>query len=83
MDINALHALRDGKTVRRRRAFSPFIHISHETPLMSMLYNITRPPQDADAPKKPLVRAAKQKIAATTTKPGGSMVAYSKERRTF
>ncbi len=83
MDINDLHSVRDGNTVRRRRAFTPFIHISHNTPLMKMLYNITRPPQDPVLLKKPLVRAAKKKIAAGTTKPGGSMVSYAKERKNF
>jgi hypothetical protein len=83
MDINDLHDLRDGKTVRRRRTFNPFIHISHDTPLMRMLYNITRPAQDPGELKKPLVLAAKKKIAAATTRPGGSMVSYTKERRKF
>jgi len=43
MDINDLHDLRDGASPRRHRTFNPFIHIAVDSPLMQMLFTITRP----------------------------------------
>jgi hypothetical protein len=83
MNVQHLHDLRDGKSVRRRRAFNPFVHISIDTPLMQMLFNITRPPQDKPAVKKGIVLATKRKVAPTTPTAGGSMVAYKKERKKY
>ena len=78
MDINDLHALRDGASVRRHRRFNPFIHLSTDTPLMQMLFTITRPvAPEVGTVKKHLVR---KKIVKAAALPAGSMVAYAKER---
>jgi hypothetical protein len=78
MDINDLHALRDGASTRRQRRFNPFIHLSTDTPLMRMLFSITRPPAaEMNATKK---RVTRKKVVKAATVPSGSMVAYNKER---
>jgi hypothetical protein len=78
MDINDLHDLRDGASSRRHRAFNPFIHLSPETPLMRLLFSITRPGgNDAKLANK---RVARKKVVHAAKLPAGSMVAYSKER---
>jgi hypothetical protein len=79
MDINDLHALRDGESPRRHRRFNPFIHISTETPLMRMLFSITRP-VEAGGVKPAAKRVVRKKIVKASTLPAGSMVAYNKER---
>lgn len=79
MDLHHLHELRDGKAAPKRRAFNSFIHVATDTPMMRVLFNITRPANDVPETKTPIVRAAKKKIAAAT-KMGGSMVSYTKER---
>ena len=79
MDINDLHDLRDGASLRRRRTFNPFIHISTETPLMRMLFSITRPAGIHDH-KPANKRVVRKKVVRATTLPAGSMVAYNKER---
>ena len=79
MDINDLHDLRDGASPRRHRAFNPFIHLSPETPLMRMLFAITRPGGIHD-PKPANKRVVRKKVVRAATLPSGSMVAYSKER---
>jgi hypothetical protein len=79
MDINDLHDLRDGASVRRRRTFNPFIHLSTETPLMRMLFSITRPGGIHDH-KPAHKRVVRQKVVRASTLPAGSMVSYSKER---
>ena len=83
MNVQHLHDLRDGKSIRRKRKFNPFVHISVDTPLMQMLFNITRPPADEIPKKKGIVLATKKKVAPTTPTAGGSMVAYKKERKKF
>jgi hypothetical protein len=79
MDVNDLHALRDGASVRRRRTFNPFIHLATDTPLMQMLFSITRPggAHEHVAAHKRVVR---KKVVKASTLPAGSMVSYSKER---
>ncbi len=78
MDINDLHDLRDGASPRRHRRFNPFIHLSTDTPLMRMLFTITRPAApEVGTSKKRVVR---KKVVKATTLPAGSMVAYAKER---
>ena len=77
MDINDLHDLRDGALPRRHRPFNPFIHLSTETPLMRMLFSITRPGSDVKIVNKRVVR---KKIVHVAKLPAGSMVAYNKER---
>jgi hypothetical protein len=79
MDINDLHDLRDGASTRRRRMFNPYIHISTDTPLMRMLFSITRPP-GADDAKPAHKRVVRKKVVRAAKLPAGSMVAYSKER---
>jgi hypothetical protein len=82
MDINDLHDLRDGKSIRKRRAFNPFIHVDVNRPLMRMLFNITRPPEDPNLTK--LKKTVKKQIFAAKPKPataGGSMVSYRKEHK--
>ena len=79
MDINDLHDLRDGQSPRRRRAFNPFVHLSTDTPLMRMLFSITRPGGIHD-PKPANKRVVRQKVVRAAKLPSGSMVAYSKER---
>jgi hypothetical protein len=81
MNVQHLHDIRDGKPIRRRRAYNPYIHLSPHTPLMQMLYNITRPVTPENAVLKPLVRAAKKKIVKAAQAAGGSMVSYAKERK--
>jgi hypothetical protein len=78
MDIHDLHGLRDGASPRRLRRFNPFIHLSTDTPLMRMLFSITRPagPEVKTAAK----RVVRKKIVKAATLPSGSMVAYNKER---
>jgi hypothetical protein len=79
MDINDLHDLRDGTSVRRRRKFNPVIHLSTDTPLMRMLFSITRPAGTNDV--KPVhKRVVRKKVVRASTIPSSSMVAYSKER---
>lgn len=80
MDINDLHAVRDGGSPRRRRTFNPFIHLSPDTPLMRVLFAITRPSnfKETKPAKHHIVR---KKVVRATHLPGGSMVAYAKERR--
>ena len=91
MDINDLHDLRDGASPRRRRQFNPFIHLSTETPLMRMLFSITRPGAAAKehhlankrvASRKKIIHAAGS-AAAAPPPPSGSMVSYAKERHTI
>jgi hypothetical protein len=78
MDINDLHALRDGVSTRRQRRFNPFIHLSTDSPLMRMLFSITRPAgAEVKASTKRVVR---KKVVKAATLPAGSMVAYNKER---
>jgi hypothetical protein len=78
MDINDLHDLRDGASPRKHRRFNPFIHIQTDTPLMRMLFSITRPPSlDTKATVKRVVR---KKIVKAAASPAGSMVKYNKER---
>jgi hypothetical protein len=79
MDINDLHDLRDGASPRRHRAFNPFIHLSTETPLMRMLFSITRPGGIHD-PKPANKRVVRKKVVRAATLPTGSMVKYAKER---
>jgi hypothetical protein len=79
MDINDLHDLRDGASPRRRPAFNPFIHLATDTPLMRMLFSITRPGGIHGA-KPANKRVVRQKIVRAATLPGGSMVKYGKER---
>jgi hypothetical protein len=88
MDINDLHDLRDGASPRRRRQFNPFIHLSTETPLMRMLFSITRPGAAAKehhlankrvTARKKIIHAAGAAPSAPPA-PSGSMVSYAKER---
>jgi len=79
MDINDLHDLRDGSSPRRHRTFNPFIHLSPDTPLMRMLFSITRPGGIHDA-KPANKRVVRKKVVRAATMPAGSMVSYSKER---
>jgi hypothetical protein len=79
MDVNDLHALRDGASTRRRRTFNPFIHLSNDTPLMQMLFSITRP-AGVNEHHPAHKRVARKKIVKASTLPSGSMVSYSKER---
>ncbi len=79
MDINDLHDLRDGASVRRRRTYNPFIHLSVDTPLMRMLFTITRPGGIHDV-KPALKRVVRKKVVRATTIPSGAMVPYSNER---
>jgi hypothetical protein len=78
MDIHALHGLRDGVSTRRVRRFNPFIHLSTDTPLMRMLFSITRPA--GPEVKASAKHAVRKKVVKATTLPSGSMVAYNKER---
>jgi hypothetical protein len=78
MDVNDLHGLRDGISTRRQRRFNPFIHLSTDTPLMRMLFSITRPA--GPEVKATTKRVLRKKVVKGTTLPGGSMVAYNKER---
>jgi len=79
MDVNDLHDLRDGASVRRRRTFNPFIHLSPEAPLMLMLFSITRPGGTLDH-EVAHNRVVRKKVVRAATLPAGSMVSYSKER---
>jgi hypothetical protein len=79
MDINDLHDLRDGTSPRRHRAFNPFIHVSTETPLMRMLFSITRPGGIHD-PKPANKRVVRRKVVRAATLPSGAMVKYAEER---
>jgi hypothetical protein len=79
MDINDLHDLRDGASPRRHPAFNPFVHLSVDTPLMRMLFSITRPGGIHD-PKPANKRVVRKKVVRASTLPAGSMVAYAKER---
>jgi hypothetical protein len=83
MNVQHLHDLRDGKSLRRRRSYNPYIHLSPNTALMQMLFNITRPVTPDNQVLKPLIRAAKKKIVKAAKSPGGSMVSYSKERKSI
>ena len=73
MDINDLHDLRDGASPRRQRTFNPFIHLSVDSPLMRMLFQITRPGGVHDI-KPAHKRVVRKKVVRTGTLPGGSMV---------
>ena len=79
MNINDLHDIRDGASVRRRRSYNPFIHLAVDTPLMQMLFQITRPggTNDAKPAHKQVVR---KKVVRATTIPAGAMVPYATER---
>lgn len=79
MDINDLHDVRDGASPRRHRTFNPFIHLAIDSPLMQMLFAITRPAGIHDH-KPAQKRVVRKKVVRATTLPAGSMVAYSKER---
>jgi hypothetical protein len=79
MDINDLHDLRDGASVRRRRIYNPFIHLSTDTPLMRMLFTITRPSNLEDI-KPAHKRVVRKKIVRAAKLPAGSMVSYNAER---
>lgn len=79
MDINDLHDLRDGASPRRHRTFNPFIHLSPNTPLMRMLFAITRPGGVHDI-KPANKRVVRKRVVHATTLPAGSMVSYAKER---
>jgi hypothetical protein len=59
--------------------FNPFIHLSVDTPLMRLLFSITRPTgkQSATPAHKRVVR---KKVVRPASFPAGSMVSYSKER---
>jgi hypothetical protein len=59
--------------------FNPFIHLSPDTPLMKMLFSITRPAGVHDH-KPAHKRVVRKKVVRATTLPAGSMVSYSKER---
>lgn len=73
MDINDLHDLRDGASPRRHRTFNPFIHLSTDTPLMRMLFQITRPGGHHDV-KPANKRVVRKKVVRTAVMPAGSMV---------
>lgn len=79
MDINDLHDVRDGASPRRHPKFNPFIHLNPETPLMRMLFAITRPGGIHDV-KLAHKRVVRKKVVRAATLPTGSMVSYSKER---
>jgi hypothetical protein len=79
MDINDLHDLRDGASPRVRRTFNPFIHLSTDTPLMRMLFTITRPGGMNDV-KPAHKRVVRKKVVRAAKLPAGSMVSYSSER---
>jgi ribose 5-phosphate isomerase len=81
VNINDLHDIRDGKSIKRRKRYNPFIHVAQDTPLMQMLFSITRPVEIVPVKMKPVVRAIKKVVPGTTTKPGSSMVSYTKERK--
>ena len=78
MDINDLHDLRDGAAPSRHPRFNAFIHLSPDTPLMRMLFSITRP--GSPAVKASTKRVVRKKVVRAATLPAGSMVAYNKER---
>ncbi len=61
------------------RTFNPFIHLSTDTPLMRMLFAITRPGGVHDI-KPAHKRVVRKKVVRASTMPAGSMVSYSKER---
>jgi hypothetical protein len=87
MNILDLHELRDGVsglTRRITRRFNPFIHLSEDEPLMRALYAITRPALRESELKLPPVQHYVRKPIAKPAgiKMGGSMVSYSKERKT-
>ncbi len=78
MDIHDLHDVRDGAAPRRQRVLNPFVHISVDTPLMRLLFSITRPTgQEARLANK---RVARKKVVHAASFPAGSMVSYSKKR---
>lgn len=79
MDIHDLHDVRDGAGPRRQRVFNPFIHLSVDTPLMRLLFSITRP-TGSQQPRPANKHVARKKVVRATSFPAGSMVAYSKER---
>ena len=82
MDINDLHAVRDGKSIRRHRAYNPYIHLFPNSPMMRLLFSITRPDGVNVKIVKPPMKAVKPKIVRAA-KPAGSMVSYAKERRSL
>jgi hypothetical protein len=73
MDINDLHDLRDGTSPRRHRLFNPFIHLSVDSPLMRMLFTITRPGGIHDV-KPAHKRVVRKKVVRAAVVPSGSMV---------
>jgi hypothetical protein len=79
MDINELHDLRDGAS-RRRRTFNPYVHLSLESPLMQLLFSITRPGGVHDH-KPEHKRVVRKKVVRAAALPAGSMVSYAKELR--
>lgn len=79
MDINDLHGVRDGASPSRHRTFNPFIHLNPESPLMRMLFAITRPGGHYDV-KPANKRVVRKKVVRAATPPAGSMVSYAKER---
>jgi hypothetical protein len=87
MNIFDLHDLRDGVsglTRRVTRSFSPFIHLSEDDPLIRALYSITRPAMRERELKAPPVKHYVTKPIARPAgiKSAGSMVSYTKERKT-
>ena len=79
MDINDLHGVRDGASPSRHRAFNPFIHLNPDSPLMRMLFAITRPGGMHDV-RPANKRVTRKKVVRTAVVPAGSMVSYAKER---
>lgn len=79
MDINDLHGVRDGAAPSRHRTFNPFIHLDPESPLMRMLFAITRP-GGAHTVKPANKRVVRKKVVYAAPRPSGSMVSYAKER---
>jgi hypothetical protein len=82
MNIYHLHEIRDGKSIRRRKAYNPYIHLSDNTPMMQMLFSITRPAGVNQPTYKPPVKP-KKIVKGVATLPAGSMVKYTKERRSL
>ena len=80
MDVSDLHDIRDGTSPRRHRAFNPFVHLSPDSPLMRVLFSITRPTRPAPKLAAPARPVRKRVVRRTATIPGASMVAYAKER---
>jgi hypothetical protein len=79
MDINDLHDLRDGASPRRHRTFNPFIHLSVDSPLMRMLFQITRPGGIHDV-KPAHKRVVRKKVVRSAVSPNGSMVDWHQKQ---